>query len=191
MSSAHFAHQRQVGEALLEAGWHACSIAVASKPASAWRLSDASRRIRVHMSADLGSVLAEITSVGLPASAGTAVPWRLVIHHAPLSRIVAGTLKAPDTRTGGVGAERRCVARALEATGMRADRGRLVRALSGTACWTSPDRQSEALWRAPSRTQPGGWLVNTAAVLLEASSSTPAAVLILLVKSDPLPGGAP
>ena len=184
MSAIQFAHQRRIGEALLEAGWHATSIAVASKPGSAWKLSDPSRRIRVHMSADLASALAEISSVGLPPSAGTAVPWRLVIHQASPSRIVAGTLEAPGARCGGLGTERRAIARALESSGMRADRGRLVQGLSGTACWASPDRQSEALWRAPCRTQPGGWLVNTAAVLLEATSSIPAAVLNPLIKTN-------
>ncbi|MBS2545513.1 hypothetical protein KGQ19_01385 [Catenulispora sp. NL8] len=191
MSPPPFHLQRQVGEALLAAGWHAASIAVASKPGSAWSLSDPEHRIRVRMSADLGSPLSELTAVGLPCRYGAAAPWRLVIHHAPSADVVASALEAPEAARGGGGTERRAVGRALESCGMRCDRGRLAQALSGIACWTSPDHRAEAVWLAACRAQHGGWVIHTAAALLQATSEAPAAVLIPLINADPVPGATP
>jgi hypothetical protein len=184
MTSNQFDLQRRVGEALLAAGWHAASIAIAAKPGSAWNLADPTRRIRVRMSADLAASMAEITFASRPSCKDAVGPWHLTIHQAQLGRIVAGALAAPAAHVSAIGAERRAVSRALEGSGMRADRGRLVRALSGTAYWSSPGGEAEALWATPYRAQRGGWLINTAAVLLEATSATPAAVLIPLITSD-------
>ncbi|ACU75699.1 hypothetical protein Caci_6859 [Catenulispora acidiphila DSM 44928] len=186
MNASQFDLQRRAGEALLAAGWHAASIAVAAKPGSAWNLVDPTRRIRVRMSADLAASMAEITAASRPSGNDAADSWRLTVHHAPPARIVAGALNAPAALVRATGAERRAISRALESSGMRADRGRLTRALSGTSCWSGSSREAEAIWTAPSRTRRGGWLISTAAVLLEATHAIPAAVLVPLINPDPL-----
>lgn len=189
MSAALFGIQRAVGEELLAAGWHASSIATASRPGSAWVLFDPSRRIRVRMCADLADVMAEATAACLPRRRPVSPPWTLTIHRAPASVVASVLRSAIGVSEGGTGRDRRAIAHALAEVGMRPDRSRLLRALSGTASWFSPCREAETVWTAPYRTDAGGWTVVTSAVHLDATPGTPAAVLVPLINAvDPEAG---
>lgn len=182
MTTHLFQTQRSVGEQLLAAGWSASSIAVGSKPGSAWVLIDPSVRIRVRMRADLADVAAEVATTHLLREPGRAWKWRLSIHDAPETAIVATVLAAPGAE-GGTGLNRRRIINELRARGMRCDRGLLMRALSGTATWTSPDRSAIATWSIPYRSQAGGWQILTPAAHLDATPGTPAAVLAPLINA--------
>lgn len=188
MSAALFGIQRAIGEGLLAAGWHSSSIAVASKPGSAWVLSDPSRRIRVRMRADLADVMAEVTATYPPARPLASPRWRLTVHRAPITAAITALLAAPAASGGDTIRDRCAISGVLAATGMRPDRSRLARALSGTCVWFSPDRDSEATWTAPHRTAVGGWQILTPAVHLEATAGTPAAVLTPLITTAPTMG---
>ena len=185
MSAELFGIQRVMGEELLAAGWHTSSIAVASKPGSAWVLSDPSRRIRVRMHADLSDVMAEATATYPPARPLALPQWRLTVHHAPITTAITALLAAPAASVGGTIRDRCAISGALAATGMRPDRSRLARALSGACSWCSPDRDAEATWTAPHRAAIGGWQILTPAVHLNATPGTPAAVLTPLVTTPP------
>jgi hypothetical protein len=185
-TTGFFLVQRRIGEELLAAGWHAGSIAVASQPGSAWTLLEPSRRIKIRMSADLGMPLAQVTTMQLPCNPYTAPLWRLTVHHAPTQPLLAAVLAAPCAVDGGTGRDRRAVGHALQAAGMRADRSRLLCALSGYAVWHAPDHlddgaRDEAAWTAARCTEPGGWRINTRAVSADADATIPAAVLTPLI----------
>jgi len=185
-TTGFFLAQRRIGEELLAAGWHAGSIAVTSQPGSAWTLLDPSRRIKIRMCADLGMPLAEVTTLPLPGSPYTATLWRLTVHHASARPLLAAVLAAPCAVDGGTGRDRRAIAFALQAAGMRADRSRLLCALSGYAVWRTPDHRDngardEAVWTAARCTEPGGWRINTRAVSVDADATIPAAVLTPLI----------
>lgn len=181
MHPAAFEQQRRIGEELLAAGWHASAIAVAAKPASAWVLNDASRRVRVRMSADLSACMAEVTAAKVPDGLDGAPLWRLRIHHAPAPSIIAAILAAPDAADSGWGRATFRIARALSDAGLLADRGFFTAAFSGHRSWRSPGRAAEATWSLPSRRQAGGWQIHTGSAHLDASCSTPAAVLVPLI----------
>jgi hypothetical protein len=185
MSAALFGIQRVMGEELLAAGWHSSSIAVASKPGSAWVLSDPSRRIRVRMRADLADVMAEATATYPPARPLVSPQWRLTVHHAPIAAVIAALQAAPSAYGGGTVRDSFAISDALAATGMRPDRSRLARALSGTCMWLSPDRDAGATWTAPHRTTIGGWQILTPGLHLDATPGTPAAVLTPLITTPP------
>lgn len=190
MSGQHFMNQRTIGEELLTAGWHASSIAVASKPASAWVLTDRSRTIRVRMCSDLADCLAEVNAAGRPGSSSPSSLWGLAVHDAPVTALVRALLVAPYAYTNGSGRDRRSIIRSLIAAGMRPDRSRLVRALSGVADWSSPDHSAEAAWTAPHRARVGGWQILAPALHLTATPGTPAAVLVPLIAAvDRAAGG--
>lgn len=181
MSATLFGVQRIVGQELLAAGWHTSSIAIASKPGSAWVLFDPSRRIRVRMNADFADVMAEATAA-YPPGCPLAVPlWRLTVHHAPVSAVIAALCAGRCAHEGGTGRDRRATAAALAAAGMRPDRSRLTRALSGITEWRSPNRNAHARWTAPYRAQAGGWQILTPAAHLDASPGTPASVLTPII----------
>jgi hypothetical protein len=187
-TTGFFLAQRRIGEELLAAGWHAGSIAVTSQPDSAWTLLDPSRRIKIDMRADLGMPLAQVTTMPLPGSPRTEPPWRLTVHHAPARLLLASMLASPCAVDGGTGRDRRAVAHALQAAGMRADRSRLLCALSGYTVWATPDHRDdgareEAVWTAARCTEPGGWRINTRAVSLEADATIPAAVITPLISA--------
>lgn len=185
MSTAPFGIQRLVGEDLLAAGWHASSIAIGSRPGSAWVLFDPSRRIRVRMCADLADVMAEATAT-YPVGCSLACPlWRLTVHHAPTTAVIAALRAAPSAHQGGTGRDRRAITGALMAAGMRPDRSRLVGVLSGTTDWFSSDRDTQASWTAPHRAQAGGWQILTPNAHLDATPGTPAAVLTPLIATHP------
>ncbi|MEY9859776.1 hypothetical protein ABH935_005409 [Catenulispora sp. GAS73] len=181
MPAQLFGIQRAVGEELLAAGWHASSIAIASKPGSAWVLFDPSRRVRVRMCSDLADFVAEVTAMRLPGGPAQSAPWTLAVHDAPVTALVTALLAAPDACGHVSGRDRRAIVRALAAAGMRPDRSRLARALSGTTDWFSPDRGAEATWTAPHRARVGGWQILTPAVHLNATPGTPAVVLASLI----------
>ena len=182
MPARLFGVQRTVGEELLAAGWHASSIAIGSKPGSAWVLYDPSRRIRVRMCADLAGVVAEVCATNPPCSPSTASLWRLTIHDAPKAAIITALLGAPCVADGvGTRRDRRRIAGAPQAAGMRCDRGWMMRALSGTATWRSADRTAVATFTIPYRMEPGGWQILTPAAHLEATPGTPAPVLTPLI----------
>lgn len=177
--------QRVVGEELLAAGWQASSIAVASKPGSAWVLLDPSHRIRVRMRADVADVMAEATAAYPPGCPLASPQWRLTVHHSPPTAVIAALRAARAAHDGGTGRDRRAIASALGAAGMRPDRSRLARALSGTTDWISPDHRTRATWTAPYRAQVGGWQILTPAVHLDATPGIPAAVLTPLITTVP------
>lgn len=181
MSAQLFGVQRIVGEELLALGWHASSIAVGSKPGSAWVLQDPSRRIRVRMCADLAHVLADVTAASVPSSPHSRPLWRLTIHHAPVTPVVAALNAVPDTTKGSAARNRRAVILALTRAGMQPDRSPLVAALSGVASWSNPGRDAEVTWTAPRRTDAGGWQILTPTAHLDATPTTPAAVLTPLI----------
>lgn len=185
-TTGFFLAQRRIGEELLVAGWHARSIAVASQPGSTWTLLDPTRWIKIRMGADLGMPLAEVTTMQQPGSPRTKPLWRLTIHHAPTQPLLASALAAPYVAGGGTERNRRAVAHALQTAGMRADRSRLLCALSGHAIWHAPHHQDdgtrdEAVWTATRCTDPGGWHINTRAVSADADATIPAAVLTPLI----------
>lgn len=188
MAAALFLIQSAIGKELLAAGWHTSSIAVASKPGSAWVLSDPSRRIRVRMRADLADVMAEATATYPPARPLASPQWRLTVHHSPITAAITALLAAPAASDGGTIRDRRAISGALAATGMRPDRSRLARALSGTCSWFSPDRDAEATWTAPHRATIGGWQILTPTIHLDATPGTPAAVLTPLITTPPTAG---
>lgn len=181
MPTALFDIQCAVGESLLAAGWHASSIAVSSKPASAWVVFDPSRRIRVRMQADLAEVMVEVTATEPPGRAQVSPQWRLTVHHAPAAAVIKALQAASSTHERGAARNHGAITGALAAAGMRPDRSRLVRALSGTGTWFSPDRHAHAIWTAPYPTQAGGWQILTPTAHLEATPETPAAVLTPLI----------
>jgi len=184
MTSQLFESQRAIGEELLAACWQASSIAVSSKPGSAWVLSDPSRQIRVRMCADLAGVAAEVTAACKPGSRRMLYPWRLTINDAPEAAIVAALLAAPGADAG-TGRNRRRIMNALQVAGLRCDRGRLMRALSGTAHWSSADRAASATLTMPSsRTDFGSLRILTPATDLESLPGAPAAVLIPLINAS-------
>lgn len=183
MPSQLFESQRAVGEELLAACWQASSIAVSSKPGSAWVLSDPSRQVRVRMCADISGVAAEVAAGPKPGSRGGSYPWRLAINEAPKAAIVAALMAAPGAAAGS-GRNRRRIINALEAAGLRCDRGQLMRALSGRAAWSSADRAASATWTIPFRSEPGGWRILTPAIDLESTPTPPAAVLIPLINAS-------
>jgi hypothetical protein len=176
-----FGIQRTVGEELLAADWHASSIAIASKPGSAWVLFDPTRRVRVRMCSDLADVVAEVTTTRPPGGRTQSAPWTLAVHDAPVTALVTALLAAPDTCSRVSVRNGRAIVHALAAAGMRPDRSRLARALSGTTDWFSADRSAEVTWTAPHRARVGGWQILTPAVHLNATPGTPAAVLAPLI----------
>lgn len=184
MSTDLFTAQRVLGEELLAAGWHAASIAIASRPGSSWTLSDPTRRIRVHMCADLVHVLADITATHRPGRGLLTPHWKLTIHDARPAATLAALAAAPRAGAS-TGHDKRMIMRALRDAGMRPDRCSLVRALSGTGVWTSPDRDAQAVLAAPRRAEPGGWTIDTgrSGSHLQATLDTPAAVLLPLIES--------
>lgn len=187
MTADLFTTQRGLGEELLAAGWHAASIAVASRPGSSWTVSDPTRRIRIHMCADPGGVLAEITATHRPGRGLLTPCWKLTIHHAYPAAALAALAAAPLAGAS-TGRDKRMIMNALRNAGMRPDRCALVRSLSGAGIWTSPDRDAQALWAAPRRAETGGWTIDTGRSRshLQATLDTPAAVLLPLISSDPV-----
>lgn len=183
MSLQLFELQHIVGEELLAAGWHASSIAISSKPGSAWVLFDPSRQVRVRMCADLADVAAEVTAGQLPGSPLKSSPWRLTINEAPVAAIVTALLAAPGAEAG-TARNRRQTISALRNIGLRCDRGFLMVGLSGTATWSSVDRAASAFWTMPFRSEPGGWRILTSVTHLEATNGAPAAVLTPLIKAS-------
>ena len=183
MSASLFAAQRVLGDELLAVGWHSSSIANPAQPGSAWVLFDSFRRVRVHMRADLATVLAEVTASHLSVSPHDRPRWRLIIHHAPPAVAFAAIAAAPHTGDGRTVRDRHITIRALYAAGLRCDRSRLLRTLSGSAVWASPgpDRAAAAVWTTPTRTSPGGWTITGPRLHLEATVDTPAAVLAPLI----------
>ncbi|MEY9889246.1 hypothetical protein ABIA31_002894 [Catenulispora sp. MAP5-51] len=179
-----FAVQRAVGEELLAAAWHASSIAIGSQIGSAWVLFDPSRRIRVHMRADLANVLIEVSTTHRPGRPLHSPLWTLTVHHAPVKDLIGALRAAPAASEGGTGRDRRAIIGALSQAGMLPDRSRLARTLSGTAVWRSPGRDLQASWCAPCRAQTGGWQVLTPTVHLDASPATPAAVLAPMIAAS-------
>lgn len=181
MSAPLFKAQRAVGEELLAAGWHACSIAVRSEIGSAWVLFDPARLIRVHMRADLTNVMVEVATTHLPGRPLKPPLWTLTVHHAPIKALIAALQPAPSASEGGTGRDRRAIIGTLAAAGMCPDRSRLARALSGTTIWHSPGRDTEATWTAPYRAEVGGWQIVAPTIHLDATPGTPAAVLAPMI----------
>ncbi|WP_194925814.1 hypothetical protein [Catenulispora pinisilvae] len=173
-----------MGEELLAAGWHASSIAVGSEIGSAWVLFDPSRLIRVHMRADLANVMAEVSTTHQPGRPLKSLLWTLTVHHSPAASLITALRAAPGVSESGTSRDRRAIAGALTAAGMRPDRSRLARVLSGTTVWRSPDRQTQATWTAPHRAHTGGWQILTPATHLDATPGTPAAVLTPLINAS-------
>jgi len=177
---ATFYIQRRIGEELLTRGWHASAIATRDTPGSAWTLVDPSRRIRVQMSADFAAPCATITGTTMPGSPDTAPAWRTVFGLASSPTVVAAALAAVSTaasRLGTVG-DRRAIARALVSTGMHPDRSRVRQAFTGRGNWHTGDGRASAAWNAPRRLDDGGWRITAATLSLDATLTTPAAVLI-------------
>lgn len=183
MPSPTFCTQRHIGDQLLAAGWHPKSIAIPTRPGSAWVLTDPTGRIRVRMNSDLTPILAEATTTGAHDHPFHPQPWGITVHYAPPQALIQALTNAPTVRPGGTATDRRTIIRALRTAGMRPDRSPLVRALAGTGVWTDPDRDAEAVWIAPYKARPGGWSILTrhATTYLDATASTPAAVLTPLI----------
>jgi len=177
---ATFYIQRRIGEELLTRGWHASEIATRDTPGSAWTLVDPSRRIRVRMSADFAAPRATIAATMKPGSPDTAPAWRMVFGVASSPTVIAAALAAVSTaasRLGTVG-DRRAVARALVSTGMHPDRSRVRQAFTGGGSWRTDDGRARAAWTAPRRLDDGGWRITATTLSLDATVTTPAAVLI-------------
>lgn len=176
---ATFYIQRRIGEELLTHGWHASAIATRNAPGSAWALIDPSRRITVRMSADFAAPRATITATTMPGSLDTAPAWCMVFGLASSTTVVAAALvavSASASRVGTVG-DRRAVARALVSTGMRPDRSRMRQAVTGRGNWRTDNGRARATWTAPRRLDDGGRRITAATLFLDATVTTPAAVL--------------
>lgn len=176
---ATFYIQRRIGEELLAHGWHASAIATRNTPGSAWALIDPSRLIAVRMSADFAAPHATIIATAMPGSPNAGPAWRMVFSLASSTTVVAAATAAVTTAAsrGGTAYDRLAVVRALVSTGMHPDRSRMQQVFTGRGSWRTDDGRARAAWTAPRRLDDGGWRITTPTLFLDATVTTPAAVL--------------